>query len=70
MCSSDLADLKQSRLQGVSPSVPKVEPGGTVSAGALAGATSGGGSANTQVVLPRHKAAVERYFERPLRSPK
>ena len=65
-----VADLKQSRLQGVSPSAPKVEPGGTVSSGALAAASSGSGSANTQVVLPRHKAAVERYFERPPRSPK
>src|SRR5205807_2434317 len=31
-----LADLKQTRLQGVSPSAPKVEPGGTASSGALA----------------------------------
>ena len=65
-----VADLKQSKLQGVSPSAPKVEPGGTASSGALAGAASGSGSANTQVVLPRHKVAVERYFERPPRSPK
>jgi hypothetical protein len=32
--------------------------------GALEGAAAGSGSANTQVILPRHRAAVERYFER------
>jgi hypothetical protein len=39
---------------------PATEPG----SGALKGATVGGGSANTQVLLPRHRAAVGRYFER------
>jgi hypothetical protein len=34
------------------------------SSGALTGAAAGGGSANTEVILPRHRAAVERYFER------
>jgi hypothetical protein len=32
--------------------------------GALARASAGSGSANTEVLLPRHRAAVERYFER------
>ncbi|MHB1421728.1 MAG: hypothetical protein ACYC3I_00750 [Gemmataceae bacterium] len=41
------------------------------SSGALQGAEAGSGSANTQVILPRHRAAVERYFERPpLASPR
>jgi len=60
-----LADLKESKLRGVSPSAPKVDPGGAASSGALAGSAAGGGSANTQVVLPRHRGAVERYFSRP-----
>jgi hypothetical protein len=34
------------------------------SSGALREAAAGSGSANTQVILPRHRAAVERYFER------
>lgn len=42
---------------------PKVEPGGQTS-GALAGSTSGRGSTQTETVLPRHRGAVERYFER------
>ncbi|MCI0684813.1 MAG: hypothetical protein L0Y71_22175 [Gemmataceae bacterium] len=33
--------------------------------GALTNARAGGGSANTQVILPRHRAAVERFFVRP-----
>lgn len=36
----------------------------TASSGALQGAAAGNGSANTEVILPRHRAAVERYFER------
>lgn len=34
------------------------------SSGALHEAKTGSGSANTQIILPRHRAAVERYFER------
>jgi hypothetical protein len=36
----------------------------TASSGALQGAAAGSGSANTEVILPRHRASVERYFER------
>jgi hypothetical protein len=59
--------LRESQLSGVSKGSPssgkdKRQAGST---GALDGAKSGGGSAMTQVVLPRHKAAVERYFDRP-----
>jgi len=31
----------------------------------LTGAQAGGGSANAQVILPRHRQAVERFFARP-----
>jgi hypothetical protein len=34
------------------------------SSGALRDAAAGSGSANTQIILPRHRASVERYFER------
>jgi hypothetical protein len=34
------------------------------SSGALREAAAGSGSANTQIILPRHRASVERYFER------
>lgn len=40
--------------------------GETASSGALHGAAAGSGSANSQVILPRHRASVERYFEREL----
>jgi hypothetical protein len=38
--------------------------GGPASSGALGKAAAGSGSANTEQLLPRHRAAVERYFER------
>jgi hypothetical protein len=43
---------------------PGTNPDGSASTGALDGAKTGDGSANTQVVLPRHRQAVERYFDR------
>jgi hypothetical protein len=48
------------------------KPGGPASSGALNEAAAGGGSANTEIILPRHRAAVERYFERKseIRNPK
>lgn len=64
------ADLEKSRKLGVSPSAPKVDADGPVASGALAGAAAGGGSANTPVVLPRHRGTVERYFDRPDRPKK
>jgi hypothetical protein len=42
----------------------------TTQSGALGGAAAGGGSANAGVVLPRHRGAVGRYFERPARPTK
>jgi hypothetical protein len=63
---ADLAKLKESLLMGLGRGDPKND--GPVSAskgGALQKAAAGGGAANTQVVLPRHKNTVERFFARP-----
>lgn len=63
---ADVASLKRSQMLAVSRGTPTTEANvGTAGSGALEGAAGGGGSANTQVVLPRHRGAVERYFERP-----
>jgi hypothetical protein len=64
--------LRDSQLSGISKGAPpkgkeKPQRGGS---GALDQAKAGGGSAMTQVVLPRHKGAVERYFDRPGRPKK
>ncbi|HEY7426189.1 MAG TPA: hypothetical protein VH682_18305, partial [Gemmataceae bacterium] len=49
-----------------------LKPDSPASSGALRGAAAGDGSANTEILLPRHRAAVERYFERKseIRNPK
>jgi hypothetical protein len=64
---SDLKAIKDSQVSGISKALPQTgkEKPGAATSGALKGAKSGGGSANTQVVLPRHRGAVERYFDRP-----
>jgi hypothetical protein len=60
-----LAGLKESRMIGVGKAPPTPAKGGAPSqSGALANAATGAGSAHTEAVLPRHRAAVERYFER------
>ena len=60
-----LKDAKESMLAGVSMGAPTVDAdAGPSEAGALTGAAAGGGSAHTQTVLPRHRGAVRRYFER------
>jgi hypothetical protein len=62
----DLASLKRSQKLAVSKGAPGTEaPGGPAGSGALEDSAAGGGSANTQVVLPRHRGTVERYFDRP-----
>jgi hypothetical protein len=57
----------QQAVTQVTARPPKTgKPGSeAVQSGALSGAAAGGGSANTGVVLPRHRGAVGRYFERP-----
>ncbi len=65
---SDLAALKESQLTGVSKATPKRDPNaGPPQAGGLTGAAAGGGSANAAPVLPQHRAAVGRYFDRPVK---
>jgi hypothetical protein len=61
---ASLDRLKESKLKGVSLSDPKINRPGETTAGALDSASGGSGSAQTQVVLPRHRGAVERYFDR------
>jgi len=63
---SALQTLRDSTLSGLSSATPKTnkEKSGKASSGALAGSKAGGGSASTQVILPRHRNAVERFFER------
>jgi len=61
---STIAGLKDSQLVGRSIGAPTIEHAGPAGSGALRGAAAGGGSALTHTVLPRHKGAVKRYFER------
>ena len=63
---SNIASLEDSELVGLSAAAPSVETSGVPpESGGLSGATAGGGSSVSQTVLPRHKGAVKRYFERP-----
>ena len=63
---SNIASLEDSELVGLSVAAPSVETSSvSPESGGLSGATAGGGSSVTQTVLPRHKGAVKRYFERP-----
>ena len=62
---ADLAALKKSMTSGISKTAPKRDTtAGPPTSGALAGAAAGGGSANAAPILPKHKATVERYFDR------
>jgi hypothetical protein len=58
-----LNQLKEAKLTGVKITAPKVELAPAQS-GALSGANAGGGSANNQMILPQHRGAVQRYFDR------
>ena len=63
---SDIASLEDSEIVGLSVGAPSVNTSSDPSqSGGLSGAMAGGGSSFTQTVLPRHKGAVKRYFERP-----
>jgi len=58
--------LNQAKLAGVTRTAPKVTGGEAIlSKGALGQAGAGGGSARTAPVLPRHRGAVSRFFDRP-----
>ena len=60
-----LDNLKNAQLVGISRSAPEVTGDKeTASTGALSGAEAGGGAANVQQLLPRHKGAVQRFFKR------
>jgi hypothetical protein len=59
--------LKESRLAGLGKEAPSTEKTDPSVPGALGQAAAGGGSANTAVILPRHRATIQRYFERPAR---
>ena len=62
---ASLASLKDSKAVGVSLGAPTVtEAGNPGQSGALAGAATGGGTTNRQVILPQHRSAVQRYFDR------
>lgn len=62
---SALDTLKSTPLQEVrGGSIVHKKSSDLAASGALNDAAKGSGSANTAVVLPRHRASVERYFER------
>jgi hypothetical protein len=56
-------DLEQAHVQGVSYAAPQEKTDATLSAGVLT-AAGGVSRARTHTVLPRHRSAVEAYFER------
>ena len=59
--------LSDSQFVGVSRTAPELSGENVVAEhGALANAQGSGGAANAQVVLPRHKQAVQRLFKRDL----
>lgn len=58
------ASLAQSELVAVSAGAPDPNGSQGSSGGALAQTQTGGGSALTPVVLPRHRGTVQRFFER------
>jgi hypothetical protein len=60
---SAINGLNDSQLLGLSAAAPDVVKSLT-GHGALGHASKGGGSAHTQTILPRHKGAVKRYFDR------
>jgi len=62
---SSVAGLNDSQLVGLSATAPTVDTSGVAAHGALNNTAAGGGSAHTQTILPRHRGAVKRYFNRP-----
>jgi len=61
----DIDSLKESALAGVSAASPEgATPGGESTGGALDTSAAGPGSAHRHTILPQHRRAVQRYFER------
>ena len=59
------AHLSDAQFVGVSRSAPELSGDDIVAEhDALASAQGSGGAANTQVILPRHRQAVQRFFKR------
>ncbi len=62
---ASLAALKDSKLVAISTGTPEAGKAGSDGGkGALKGAAAGAGAAHTHTILPRHRGAVGRYFER------
>ena len=62
---ASLNALKDSQRLGISLGAPEIETeSGSHISGALDAAKGGEGQTTTQTVLPRHRSAVKRYFER------
>ncbi|MEM7577150.1 MAG: hypothetical protein AAF328_06705 [Planctomycetota bacterium] len=57
-------DPSQSRQLGVSRTAPQVEATEGSTGGGLTHVTSEGGTASDVTILPKHRGAVQRYFER------
>ena len=58
-----VGDIRKSMVLGVSAADGTSEEGGSSAGGAL-GAGAGSGSGHTQAILPQHRPAVQRYFDR------
>lgn len=59
------AHMSDAQFVGVSPSAPELSGSEIMTErGALASAQASGGSANSQVILPQHRQAVQRFFKR------
>ncbi len=59
------AHLSDAQFVGVSKSAPELSANDLAAEhGALASAQASGGSANSQVILPQHRQAIQRFFKR------
>lgn len=59
-----ISSIKQSKVLAVGKTDPKTGEVTVSTGGALDRVNAGGGGANTGVLLPQHRGAVERYFHR------
>jgi hypothetical protein len=57
--------LSDAQFVGVSKAAPELSASDlSTGHGALASAQASGGAANSQVILPQHRQAIQRYFKR------